>query len=120
LISVVKSGGKPALKNILRQAGIEASEEGVSYLANYIADKAAKDPSASFSLNELAQNMGSGAISGSVLGGGAAVLGNITAPTARNIDSSGKAIPLNREAPRTITPENSIFLISRAPRLLVL
>lgn len=63
------TGVKQALKNFLRQMGVEASEEGTSYALNYLADKAAKDPNATFSLSELAQNMGMGAVSGAVFGG---------------------------------------------------
>lgn len=57
------------IKNMLRQMGVEASEEGASYALNYLADKVAKDPNATFSLAELAQNMGMGAVSGAVFGG---------------------------------------------------
>ena len=69
LLGVMKTGGTGALRNILRQAGIEAGEESVSYLANYIADKAANDPEAEFSLAELAQAAAGGALSGGVFGG---------------------------------------------------
>ena len=61
--------GRQMVKNMLRQMGVEASEEGASYALNYLADKAAKDPNATFSLAELAQNMGMGAVSGAVFGG---------------------------------------------------
>ncbi|OUP53975.1 hypothetical protein B5F17_01830 [Butyricicoccus pullicaecorum] len=57
------------IKNMLRQMGVEASEEGASYALNYLSDKVAKDPNATFSLAELAQNMGMGAVSGAVFGG---------------------------------------------------
>lgn len=62
------------IKNMLRQMGVEASEEGASYALNYLADKAAKDPNATFSLAELAQNMGMGAVSGAVFGGVGSVM----------------------------------------------
>ena len=68
LLSVMRTGGTTALRNILRQAGIEAGEESVSYVANYIADKAAKDPEAEFSLAELARSAAGGALSGGVFG----------------------------------------------------
>lgn len=68
LLGVIKTGGSGALRNILRQAGIEAGEESVSYVVNYIADKAAQDPEADFSLSELAQAAASGALSGGVFG----------------------------------------------------
>lgn len=63
------SSARKVIKNMLRQMGVEASEEGTSYALNYLADKAAKDPDATFSLAELAQNMGMGAVSGAVFGG---------------------------------------------------
>lgn len=68
LLSVMKTGGTGALRNILRQAGIEAGEESVSYLANYIMDKAFKDPEAEFSLEELARSAAGGSLSGGVFG----------------------------------------------------
>ena len=75
LLSLVKTGGKSALNNILKQGGIEATEEGLSYLMNLIADKAAKDPNAQFSLMELAKSAGGGLISGLAFGAGGTVAG---------------------------------------------
>ena len=69
LMDVVRQGGRSLLRNALAQAGVEATEEGVSYLANAVADAAAQDPEAEISLQDLAQNMAMGAISGGVLGG---------------------------------------------------
>ena len=69
LMDVVKTGGRSAVKNLLRQAGVESGEESLSYVMNYIADKAARDPNASFSLAELANSAAGGAFSGFVMGG---------------------------------------------------
>ena len=69
LMDMVKTGGRSALKNLLKQAGVEAGEESLSYVMNYIADKAARDPNASFSMAELANSAAGGAFSGLVLGG---------------------------------------------------
>ena len=69
LMDLIKTGGKSALKNLLKQAGVEAGEESLSYVMNYIADKAARDPEAEFSLSELASSAGGGAFSGLVFGG---------------------------------------------------
>lgn len=80
LLSVVKTGGNSALRNLLRQAGIEAGEESVSYLANYIADLAAQDPEAEFSLQELARSAAGGGISGGVFGGAAMGVNALTRP----------------------------------------
>ena len=82
LLSVVKTGGNSALRNLLRQAGIEAGEESVSYLANYIADLAAQDPEAEFSLQELARSAAGGGISGGVFGGAAMGVNALTRPRA--------------------------------------
>ena len=69
LLDIVKVGGKGALKNILKQAGVEATEEGLSYTANYIADKAAGDPNARFSIAELLESAAAGGVSGLFFGG---------------------------------------------------
>lgn len=69
LLDVIKTGGKGAIRNILQQMGTEATEESISYVANYIVDKALQDPTARFSFLELAQAAASGALSGGVFGG---------------------------------------------------
>ena len=65
---ILHSGGVNAVKNILRQMGSEATEESVSYFLNYVADLAANDPDAKFSLQELAQSAAGGAFGGLVFG----------------------------------------------------
>lgn len=65
---ILHSGGTNAVKNILRQMGTEATEESASYFMNYVADKAAQDPDAKFSLQELAQSAAGGAFGGLVFG----------------------------------------------------
>ena len=72
------------IKNMLRQMGVEASEEGASYTLNYLSDKVAKDPNATFSLAELAQNMGMGAVSGAVFGGLGSISGGISTNVQKN------------------------------------
>lgn len=69
LSDIIHKGGSGFVKNALRQAGIEATEESASYLANYAADLASNDPNAQFSLEELAQNAAGGAIGGLVFAG---------------------------------------------------
>lgn len=69
LSDIIHKGGSVFVKNALRQAGIEATEESASYLANYAADLASNDPNAQFSLEELAQNAAGGAIGGLVFAG---------------------------------------------------
>ena len=70
---ILHSGGVNAVKNILIQMGEEATEESASYFMNYVADKAAQDPDARFSLQELAQSAAGGAFGGLVFGTAGAV-----------------------------------------------
>lgn len=70
---ILHSGGVNAVKNILIQMGEEATEETASYFMNYVADKAAQDPDAKFSLQELAQSAAGGAFGGLVFGTAGAV-----------------------------------------------
>ena len=70
---ILHSGGVNAVKNILIQMGEEATEESASYFLNYVADKAAQDPDAKFSLQELAQSAVGGAFGGLVFGTAGAV-----------------------------------------------
>ena len=65
---ILHSGGKNAVKNILIQMGEEATEESASYFMNYVADLAANDPDAKFSLQELAQSAAGGVFGGLVYG----------------------------------------------------
>lgn len=86
LLKIVKgSGGATFLKNIAKQAGIEATEESASYALNFLADKAARDPEAQFSLAELAENAAVGAISGGAFGG----LGSLGAVVNRPTQTGG-------------------------------
>nr|DAR54570.1 MAG TPA: peptidase [Caudoviricetes sp.] len=70
---ILHSGGVNAVKNILIQMGEEATEETASYFMNYVADKAAQDPEAKFSLQELAQSAAGGAFGGLVFGAAGAL-----------------------------------------------
>ncbi len=65
---ILHSGGVNAVKNILIQMGEEATEESASYFMNYVADLAANDPDAKFSLAELTQSAAGGAFGGLVFG----------------------------------------------------
>lgn len=69
--------GTNAAKNILKQMGIEASEESASYVANYVADKIAKDPKAEWSWQELMENAAAGAVSGGVFGTAGSMIGEL-------------------------------------------
>ena len=70
---ILHSGGVNAVKNILIQMGEEATEESASYFMNYVADLAANDPDAKFSLQELAQSAAGGAFGGLVFGAAGAL-----------------------------------------------
>lgn len=85
MLDVVKSGGQSALKNILKQAGVEGMEEGFSYLFNYLADKAAMDPEAVFSPEELLEQIASGAFSGLVFGAGGTAVNRMAAAEAPEV-----------------------------------
>lgn len=76
LLKVAKAGGGASLiKNMAKQAGIEATEESISYALNHAADVAFKDPEAKFSMNDLLESAAVGAISGGTLGGIGSVAG---------------------------------------------
>ncbi len=87
-------GAKNAVKNLLRQMGVEASEEGASYALNFIADKAASDPNAEFSLAEMANAAAGGAFSGGIFGGaGLAVNRLLYAPqTAQQAQGAARGV----------------------------
>lgn len=77
LLKLVKGGGGTNfIKAVAKQAGIEATEESASYTMNWLADKAARDSKAKFSLSDLAENAAIGAISGGVFGAGGHVIGS--------------------------------------------
>ena len=69
LLEMVRTGGRGWLANLLKQAGVEGAEEISSYLANYAADMAARDPKAQFDPEEMMRQGASGALSGLVFGG---------------------------------------------------
>ena len=88
ILKLVKgAGGTAFLKNVAKQAGLEASEETVSYLGNLIADKAAQDPNAKFSMQDLLETAAIGGLSGAAFGGIGSAIGSVrtrgtTAPQA--------------------------------------
>lgn len=86
-------GGTGMVKNLLRQMGIEATEEGASYVLNYAADRASGDPKAAFSFQELAENAIGGAVSGLFFGTAGTLAGRARRST--SVDTN----------PATHTPE---------------
>lgn len=77
LTKIIKgTTGASFVKNLLKQMGIEATEESASYTANYLADKIAKDPNAEWSTQELLENAAAGALSGGFFAAGGQVIGS--------------------------------------------
>lgn len=100
------SGGASWLRNMARQAGIEATEESASYALNYAADVAARDPEAEFSLQDLLEGAAVGALTGGVLGGGASALsGGTTASRGRTQRGTAAAQDAARRAVQEVTRE---------------
>lgn len=100
------SGGASWLRNMARQAGIEATEESASYALNYAADVAARDPEAEFSLQDLLDGAAVGALTGGVLGGGASALsGGTTASRGRTRGGTAAAQNAARRAVQEVTRE---------------
>lgn len=134
MANLLKGGGTSAVRNILRQMGIEASEESASYLMNYAADLAANDPNAKISFEELAQSALGGAVSGGVFGTAGTVIGGRRAQTGTVVGKpEGFSVPENprpfytethqadmgarmaQETPQT-TQKETIALKAQAPQ----
>jgi hypothetical protein len=113
LLKLVKGGGGTNfIKAVAKQAGIEATEESASYTMNWLADKAARDPKAKFSLSDLAENAAIGAISGAAFGAGGHVIGSAigTGRTPESIPSPTEdttPTPTVGEAPRPIQEQST-------------
>lgn len=111
LMEVVRSG-KMGAKNFLKQMGIEATEEGVSYFMNYVADNAAKDPDAYFDPKEFALSMVEGGLSGLIFAGGGTALGKVmnrgNNAVSTNFEHNGEAnhMLIEAETPMAQQAEN--------------
>lgn len=100
------AGGASWLRNMARQAGIEATEESASYALNYAADVAARDPEAEFSLQDLLEGAAVGALTGGALGGGASALsGGTTAARGRTRGGTAAAQDAARRAVQEVSRE---------------
>lgn len=134
MAKLLKGGGTSAVRNILRQMGIEAGEESASYLMNYAADWAANDPNAKISFEELAQSALGGMVSGGVFGTAGTVIGGRRTQTGTVVGKpEGFSVPENprpfytetqqadtsarmaQETPQTIQ-EETIALKAQAPK----
>lgn len=119
-LEALHGGGKGILANTLKQMGTEAGEEGLSYALNYVADKAAGDPGATFTLEELAYAMGVGAISGGMMGSAATALGKLRGFDSQQSTTQNAAnnLPVNQIKPNVEvaeTQENSLEGINQLP-----
>ena len=111
VIDLIRSGGKSVIVSLLKQSGIEATEEGISYVANYLADKANNDPNASFSVAELLESAATGGLSGLFFGAGGAIGGAVanqgSNQAAAAVDTaSGGQVEQQGAAYRATLPEN--------------
>ena len=77
LLTIAKTGGKSAVKNVLKQMGTEGTEELASYIMNYAADVSSNDKNAKFSAREALNSFLGGAVSGGIMGGAATAVGNM-------------------------------------------
>lgn len=77
LMSIAKLGGKDMLKQLIKEAGVEGTEEFLSNVLNYTADVASGDENAKFSLKEALLDFSGGAILGGTLGLGASYIGGL-------------------------------------------
>lgn len=91
-VDIIKNGGKKAAINIAKQALGEATEEGASYVLNYIADKAFQDPEAEFSLQDLAASAAMGAASGGIYGAVGTGINRIGNKVASSTQQNGEKV----------------------------
>lgn len=121
LMEVVKSG-KVAAKSFLKQMGIEATEEGLSYFMNYVADNAAKDPDAYFDPKEFTLSMVEGGLSGLIFAGGGTALGKVMNSGSNavntNTEHNGESTQMLRETtPPIVQGNNALTHQGEAPIL---
>lgn len=100
-VKIVKEGGESAAENLAKQAMGEATEEGTSYVLNYLADLAAKDPEAEFSLAELADNMAMGAASGAAYGIIGTGINRALGGSAQTNENNGEGVVIQDTIPET-------------------
>lgn len=107
LLEMMRTGGRGWLANLLKQAGVEGAEEISSYLANYAADMAARDPKAQFDPEEMMRQGASGALSGLVFGGAGTAIGRLNGyrgvdySQVDSIQGTAKENPLGLPLPET-------------------
>lgn len=124
LADILNRGGTDAVRNILRQMGIEATEESASYVMNFASDWAANDPNAEFSFAELAEQALGGMVSGGFYGtigtaGGRAHAGAQTAQETAEAPQVGNYSPMMQDAVQGDLGQNvspSGFIVPEAKR----
>ncbi len=124
LADILNRGGTDVVRNILRQMGIEATEESASYVMNFASDWAANDPNAEFSFAELAEQALGGAVSGGFFGtigtaGGRARAGAQTAQETAEAPQAGNYPPVMQDAVQGDLGQNvspSGFIVPEAKR----
>ena len=109
LAAILSRGGRDAVRSILRQMGVEATEESASYLMNYAADWAANDPNAQFSLAELAEQALGGAVSGGVFGGAATIGGRMAGTGAQTAQESAGTTQAGNDTTTAQAPETGRY-----------
>lgn len=109
LAGILRSGGQDAVRSILRQMGVEATEESASYLMNYAADWAANDPNAQFSLAELAEQALGGAISGGVFGGAATIGGRMAGTGTQTTQTSAGTTQVGNDTTTAQAPDTGRY-----------
>lgn len=120
LADILNRGGTDAVRNILRQMGIEATEESASYVMNFASDWAANDPNAEFSFAELAESALGGMVSGGFYGtvgtlGGRARTGAQTAQETATAPQAGNYSPVMQESVRGDFAKNENSPVSTEP-----
>lgn len=120
LADILNRGGTDAVRSILRQMGIEATEESASYVMNFASDWAANDPNAEFSFAELAESALGGALSGGVFGaagtlGGRARAGAQAAQEPANVSQAGNNAPMVQEVVQGDFTANENSPVSTGP-----
>ena len=120
LADILNRGGAGAVRNILRQMGIEAGEESASYMLNLASDWAAADPNVQFSFADLAEQALGGAISGGVFGaagtlGGRARAGAQAAQEPANVSQAGNNAPMVQEVVQGDFTANENSPVSTGP-----
>lgn len=92
VMKLAKGGSANVLKDVLKQAFTEASEESISYVANDLIDRAYNDPNAPKTWREYLSGLGQsalgGLLSGGLMGAGSVSVGNTMQSDARSMQNA--------------------------------